>query len=255
MANSASSRSHGLWFAPVMALGTGLLALPAFAATVPYSQSFNDSSFIGATPTLILGFGSTIDSASSELWANTNYYALNLDSSGSVNGWTFKPGAYYAVQTNADGSLPSTFNGGVLLNESSNLGPSSIISPLAQMDVSTTLATVIGQQYTVSTNYFGDNRPGQSYSLDLYLNTAKVYSLTGTDGAAGSLVTPHTLSYTFTATSTSTTVGFGQSASQGGASPIIDNLSVTAVPLPGAGWLLGTALFGLVGISRRRSLG
>ncbi len=253
MAPYAYVQARGRWLGPVAAICTSLLAVPTQAGTVPYVQSFSDSSFIGTTPTLVLGFGSTVDSASSELWANTNYYSLNLDSSGSVNGWTFKPGAYYAVKTNTDGSLPAAFAGGVLLNESNTLGLSSTSTPLAQMDAATTLQTVVGQQYTVSLNYWGDNRPGQSYSLDLYLNSAKVYSIAGTEGSAGSLATPYTLSYTFTADSTSTNLGLGQST-PAMASPIINNLSVTAVPVPAAGWLLASVLAGLVGVSRRRPM-
>ena len=253
MSRDAYVQLPGRLLGPAAGMIAVLLALPAQASTVPYAQSFSDSSVIGTSPTLVLGFGSGVNSASSELWANTNYYALNLDSSGSVNGWTFKPGAYYAVKTNTDGSLPATFSGGVLLNESNNLGLSSTSTPLAQMDVSTTLQTVVGQQYSVSLNYWGDNRPGQSYSLDLYLNAAKVYSVAGTDGAAGSLASPYTLSYTFTANSTSTTLGFGQSTASM-ASPIINNLSVSAVPLPASAWLLASAVLGLVGISRRRSV-
>ncbi len=221
-----------------------LSALPAAASSVPYSESFNNAGFQGS---LVLGALSTVDSGSSDLWQYTNYYSVN-----SYDGWTFSNGAYYAVQANSTGGNVSPFNGGVLLNEGGALGAAATNAPLAQMDISTSLTTVVGQKYTVSTNYFGDNRPGSSYTLDLYLNGTDVYSQAGSDGAAGSLAAPYTLTYTFTATSTSTVIGFGQSQSQNGASPIIDNLTVSAVPLPASAWLLGSGVLGLLGLGRRR---
>ena len=228
---------------------TGSLALfaPLAGANVvpPYAQSFNDAAFQGGT--LVLSATSTVDSGTSDLFGATNYYTIN-----NANGWTFGNGAFYAVQANADGTNAAPYNGAILLNEGGVSGPSSTTAPLATQDFSTTLTTVAGQWYTVQTHYFGDNRPGGSYVLDLYLNGARSASASGTDGASGSLASPYTFSYTFQAYTTSTVVGYGQSQSVNQASAIIDDISVTpVVPLPATAWLLASGVIGLLGLVGR----
>jgi hypothetical protein len=125
-------------------------------------------------------------------------------------------------------------------------------------EASIAIATTVGQQYTVSIDYWGDNRPGSLYALDVYINDVfKATSGIKTEVGPGSLTAPNTLLYTFLANSTSTRIGFGQGStgiapfSQG--SPIIDNLVVTSVPIPAAVWLLASGMVALMGTARRRS--
>jgi hypothetical protein len=265
MSPSLSAHAKRVIFAGAV-LSAGLSAASVEAAVV-FSETFASPTFLGvATPAAVqaltpaLGFGSTADSASSELWANTNYYALGgATTSTSVNGWTFAPGSFYAVKTDASGTITNPFNGGVLLNEATLFGPpSSTTAPLVNQEASIAIATTVGQQYTVSIDYWGDNRPGSLYALDVYINDVfKTTSGIKTEVGPGSLTAPNTLLYTFLANSTSTRIGFGQGStgiapfSQG--SPIIDNLVVTSVPIPAAVWLLASGMVALMGTARRRS--
>ena len=56
-------------------------------------------------------------------------------------------------------------------------------------------------------------------------------------------------SYTAVATGTSTTIDFGYSYNAQWFD--LDDVSVLAVPIPGAIWLLGSGLIGLIGIRRK----
>jgi len=115
---------------------------------------------------------------------------------------------------------------------------------------------------------------GQTYDLSFYAASVSTGNILGAV-SAGSLVnqafsapitpiqdisnlTYELFSFQFTATGTQTTVNFmstpiGSSCLPDCVGPIIDSVSVAAVPVPAAVWLFGSALAGLVGFARRNS--
>jgi hypothetical protein len=206
---------------------TGNAAAINAANAAVYTENFDSPAFMGSP---ILVFGSTADSASSDRWANTNYYTIN-----NVNGWTFNsPGTYLAEQTNNQG-VP-TGNGALLLNENGGVG-------------TTVVGLVAGQKYDISLLLSGDNRPGQSYVFNISMG-ANSWSTAGVDGNPGS--NPGTTeNYVFTATGTSETLTLSQS-SLTQASPIIDNISIAAVPEPSTWAMMLLGFFGLGFMAYRR---
>jgi hypothetical protein len=204
--------------------------LPAASHAAPvYTEDFNALGFQGTSLNL-----TGID-LTSDKWGATDYFNIV-----GTNGWSFANGAYLATNLN-----PGPRDGALLLNENGGAA-----GPLATTTVS---GLTIGQLYDLTFTYWGDNRPTENYVLDVYINGGIVDTIPGTDGTSGSITgTPH--AFSFTATANSLVLGFGQNSPSGSqASPIVDNLSITAVPVPAAAWLLGSALLGMLGVMRRRS--
>jgi hypothetical protein len=205
-------------------LAFALASNSALAQTVLTENFDNSASFAGQL------YGS--EAQFSQAWSTTFYYAIN-----NADGWTFFNGAQYAT----DG----TGNGALLLNE--NTPSSAPVSSTSPEAVVTLNGLNLGQTYNVAFNYWGDNEPGGTWTLNGYLNGNNVYSLNGADATpgvsasayAGSLPNGFQGGFSFIATNTSETLGFGQSNSGGGASPIIDNVSVSsAVPEPSSVFLM-----------------
>jgi len=208
------------------------LGLMTAANAAVFTENFNDPAFIGSP---VLVFGSTTDSPSSDRWANTNYYLINSV----VNGWTFSGTTpLLAAQTTPAGDL--TGDGALLLNE-----PSGVATNIVGL--------VVGQQYDISLLLSGDNRPGQSYVFNISIGT-NFWSTPGVDGTPGS--NPGTLEhYLFTATAASETLMLYQS-SQTQASPMVDNISIAAVPEPStwAMMILGFAGVGFMAYRRQNKM-
>ena len=205
------------------------LGLVSAANAAIFTEDFDNPSFIGA-PVLLFGSGS--DSPSSDHWANTNYYSINSG----VNGWAFgSSGTYLAAQTDAAGN--PTGDGALLLNENGGIATNIV-------------GLVVGQQYSISLLLWGDNRPGSNYVFNIAIGSNS-WSTPGVDGNAGS--NPGILqSYFFTATNTSEILTLSQSSGTQ-ASPIVDNISIAAVPEPStwAMMILGFAGIGFLAYRRR----
>ena len=192
-----------------------------------YTENFDNPAFMNS---LALGFGSTADSASSDRWANTNYYTIN-----NFGGWTFNnPGTFIAEQTDARGNLSG--NGALLLNENGGVG-------------TTIVGLVVGQKYNMSLLLSGDNRPGSAYVFNISIG-GNSWIISGVDGNPGS--NPGTIeNYAFIATDTSETLTLTQSSNTQ-ASPIVDNLSIAAVPEPSTWAMLILGFAGVGFMSYRR---
>jgi hypothetical protein len=115
---------------------------------------------------------------------------------------------------------------------------------------SNTMRFNVGQQYRLTFDY-GNNQ---------YSNGAEELSF-GIGGATGSVAingfVPNLIrhSFTFFATSNMSNIFFADTGMTGGdnGGPILDNINISAVPLPAAAPLLIGALGGLVAIRRRRA--
>lgn len=96
----------------------------------------------------------------------------------------------------------------------------------------------------------GDNRPGSAYVLNVSVDGGPAVVFNGVDGASGSV--PGVVStLNFTARGTTASLVFAQ-ASSTDASPMIDNITVSAAVPEAATWMLMVAGFGMVGVAARR---
>jgi len=194
----------------------GLVALTTAAAqaNTVYTQDFND----------IAGFqGSQIDLSAdpggntSDRFATTNYYNI-LDN----QGWSFGGTTpLYAV---------SGSNGAVELNEPSGVA-----------------MTVVGLNtafvYSLTFTYWGDNRPGEAYTLNVSANGVALAPIFSTDGTPGSNPSGTTVTYAglLTDPSGNLSLVFSQ-GNNSEASPIFDDVIINdnqssaanPTPLPGA---------------------
>jgi hypothetical protein len=129
-------------------------------------------------------------------------------------------------------------------------------------------ATTTGTTYVLSFdigNYAQSGDPGDSEVLIEVLNNGTDilagFPTTAQDlSGAGTPTGPMTISdfenFTaiFEATGSSTLLRITDQSNNGGSSfdTMLDNFSVTAIPVPAAFWLFGSGLLGLVGIARRK---
>jgi len=172
-------------------------------------------------------------------FAQQNTTANNLDvwtlDSGSVD-WThtdfFGPAVAY------DGDYFLDLNG-------ANLGAiSSVITGL-----------VIGQDYQLSFAMSGNPRGPSVKTLDLTIGTdTQSYSFDYLlEGVSGTDLQWKIMTFDFTASSMTGTLTFeSTTASSTFYGPLLDGVTVTAVPLPMAAWLFGSGFIGLIAIARRK---
>jgi hypothetical protein len=208
--------------AAFVAISTLAGASAALASPV-YSENFNAAGFVGSS------IGAAGIDATSDRWANTDYFLLN-----DFDGWTFAGGAYLAQNR-------GTSDGALLLNENGGVA-------------TTLIGLTAGQTYTFSLLLSGDNRQGQAYVFDATLDGV-LHSIGGIDLAPGA--NPGSIfSFDFTASSASASLVLSQSTPRGSeASPIVDNITITqaagGVPEP-ATWALMLSGFGMAGAALRR---
>lgn len=139
--------------------------------------------------------------------------------------------------------------------QASNGNYSVDLSALSAGGIQQTFDTVVGTQYTVSFDLAGNPEGGPVVkSVDVLATGGVTSNYTfDTTGKSRPNMGWLTKSYSFTASSTSTTLSF-TSLNGTPFGPALDNVSVTAVPVP-AGMLLaltGLPMVGVVGWFRRR---
>jgi len=181
-----------------------------------YSENFNTAS----------GTGPWTDY--SQKWSSTTYY-LDKDSA-SLTGWTFSGSAFVAEDAN------NSSDRAILLNE----------YQYGHGSMSASIPVTSGGQYVLTFDYWGDNRPGKDYLFDVSIGS-NTYHLGGNwqNSGYGTWTTAP-----FTAGGDSVIISF-TSTSTTEASVIIDNMNISAVPIPPTVLLLGAGLLGLVGVRRR----
>jgi PEP-CTERM motif len=201
---------------------------PALGAVI-YSQDFNGFGFQGST---------VVNSPdSNDKYTSAVLYTINNNA-----GWTFSGSAGYYI-SGSDGS--------VLLNEC-------CIGNGSGADASKTISGLTpGVNYTLSFDVYGDNRPGGTWTLNLAINGGQALTLNGVDHQPGTFAGV-TETVTFNTLSSSATLDFTQANSNGGGSPVFDNVLITApVPEPST-WImmiLGFASIGFMAYRRTRPLG
>ena len=202
------------------------LSVSSAANAAVYSQDFNNIGFAG--PSLNLGPNDTF----SDRYNPADYRAIN-----NFDNWTFTGGAYLATNGATNGAAYT--DGAVLLNENGLTSASLTLTNLTA-----------GQQYILSFNVYGDNRPaslGFNPNWTIYVNGA---DFDGVDHNAGTFAGyPFQTSFIATGNDTFTLTQF--SAQQ--ASPIFDDFAIAAVPEPStwAMMILGFAGVGFLAYRRR----
>lgn len=216
---TSASRHRSLMSLALAALAAGS-ACSARAAVV-FSEDFNNPAF-AADP----GFLGTTDR-----WASVTYSGIT-----NANSWVFTGNRPYYVRNNAapDGAL--------LLNEPSAEAARVITG------------FVPGQTYSFDFLLSGDNKPSGRYQFLIDINGVNVFSAFGVDGLPGTNPgTPYSI--TFIAAGNTASVRLYQHDLGTGASPVIDNITISdAVPEPST-WgmmLLGLGALGTALRSARR---
>ncbi len=123
------------------------------------------------------------------------------------------------------------------------------------------VATIPGATYDLSfyvgnvydpTNSADYGLFGTTSTVNLLINGSPVLAATNTQGAGSTTQIWQLFTTSFTDTGASTTLAFIKGDPSTDNNNGLDNIALTAVPIPAAVWLLGSGLLGLVGVARRR---
>lgn len=192
-------------------------------SSVVYSEDFNNPAFLDS---VFIPAGEVYAHNDRLGWTDTGIG--NIVSTG---GWTFESGVFLGLQE-------GTTDQALWLNQ---------IGPGAMTTVS---GLTIGQEYEVRFLQWGDDLTNASFSGTLDVDGSTILSYEYTDKPFGTVDAVTRVAH-FTASSSTATLVFG--ASSGAASPVIDDISISSVPLPPAALLYGSALASLCMLGRRRS--
>lgn len=226
-------------FASTAVLGLAL-AGSVSAATIVQNGSFEQGTGTGTANGTLFGNLGQPGSSSWDIYTGTN-----------VTGWTAGPSG---IEVQTDGTLPAS--GGA--NVDAQDGENYVELDSTQNSSMSQNVFLSGGTYILSFFY----SPRVNTNASSPTTNAIVYGLLGTgglvfsalaDGPSGSVPFGQWTEFTYTFTAAQGTYDLffyadGQSNSLGG---LLDNVSITAVPVPAAGLLLLGALGGL-GLMRRR---
>ena len=168
-----------------------------------------------------------------------NQVRTNVIASGTTNGigWTITPTAYWMLRTLDNNS----FNGNILPISTDNLHPS--------REYTITFDQVIDTLLVALAN---DNT---SDSIDFQMLPTDISGNLSFDGTQAVLGIPSGGIALFENISSMTITNVESNFRDGYDLAFWAPSTVSAVPVPAAVWLFGTALLGFIGISRRRNLG
>jgi Protein of unknown function (DUF642) len=165
---------------------------------------------------------------------------LNVGNLGdtSLNNWTVGPGTVDVIGPNFYDFYPS--NGNYLDMDGST-------SQAGTINTNKLFNIVSGRTYTISFDYGKNGAAAETLNFGIGSYAASLMLL---GGAIPSLLNN---TYTFLATTNETGVSlFFQGVGGDNQGPVLDNVSLSAVPLPGAAPLLIAALAGFGAMARRR---
>ena len=182
----------------------------------------------------------------------TNFVDLGVDNYSQLG-----PGKYYIPSTLPGWTLsgqvggwstdPSSTISGVLLNEGSYGSSEGAITLTALVN-----GLQVGSQYSLSFDYWGDNRPDSTYGFDYAIGGGGNH-VNGTWMKPDDTGTFNTINYVFTALQSSVALSFtADTVPPSQASVIIGQVTVSSVPEPSTIVLLGIAAIGLFAWRRRR---
>lgn len=174
--------------------------------------------------------------------ANATTISNGSFETGDFTGWVSAGTGNIVTDTegSTDGTFAASFNGG-------NVVGNGVLSQ--------SITTVIGNTYLLNLDYgvFGASNT-QNLQVELIGASTLLNQTLSDEGNNPNIFAE--FSFGFIANSTSTTLSFTDlttSLESSGADFVIDNISVSAVPVPAAIWLFGSGIVGLVGMSRRKA--
>jgi hypothetical protein len=217
-----------------IALATCVASTALSAATVVNGDFESTDTSIGVAN------GNTLDNLQSGP-------GLSWDVFSSIPGWSTGSGPGIEVQTTRSGFI--TPNSGDHYVELDSHGAASNSS--MYQDIAFTQGT-----YQLSFWYSPRvNNGGGTNTVDYSIGSALSGSINGPGADAAFGVWTQIVSDTFTvASDTTLRLSFQASGEDETLGGFIDNVSITAVPLPAAAWLFGSALFGLITMRRRKAI-
>ena len=164
--------------------------------------------------------------------------------------WVTGVGSGYLWWLTTPGFNPQEGNFAIDLDSNLATDPNSYVEQ--------SFATTIGAQYAVS-GYFSSEFNGGPATCNLLINGSLIGAVTsGTGSPDTSSLTFNNLvwqnaTFTFTATSTTSTLRLQDGAENGYYNSVIDNISVVAVPEPSVSAICAAGVLGIVWSSRKRS--
>jgi hypothetical protein len=196
------------------------------------------------TSALAAVLGLTLSSAASA----TVIFADDFDSNtgvlnGTPSGWDVSNGTVDIIPRSSDGAFNFFPGNGLYIDMDGSTGNAGRIDTVA------TFNAVAGYSYSISFDY-GRNGSGTETLTFGFGGSSFTLVIDGTNSLSNAFTT---FTLTFTALTTGTSTLFFEAAGSDNQGPVIDNVSLAAVPVPAGGLLLLGALGGLAALRRRKT--